>query len=127
MNQFDLLEKLAQQLIEGTFHRLFRTRLHPADLTEHLLAAVENGRQNGNGANLLPNHYQITVNPVDYAVLVEESSGDMLAAELHHFLIGLAAAANYQFGGPLRVALAENKGVEPGQVDITTEYNPGLG
>ncbi len=35
MNKFDRLESLAQRLIEGTFNRLFQTRLPLADLAHH--------------------------------------------------------------------------------------------
>ena len=121
MNQLDRLERLAQRLIEGVFHRLFQTRLHPADLAEHLAKAIEQGRRDEAGAILIPNHYQIVINPTDYAWLVEQSSCDALVTELYNYLTNLVAEANYQFCGPLHVLLDKNDTVLSGRVEIKTD------
>jgi hypothetical protein len=121
MNQLDRLERLAQRLIEGPFQRLFRTRLHPADLGEHLAMAIEKGRRDEMGTHLIPNYYQIMVNPNDYAMLVEQSSYDTVVAALCHHLTDLAAETDYRFCGPLKVALAKNEDVLPGRIEIETD------
>ena len=72
MNQLDRLETLAQRLIEGTFNRFFQTQLHPADVVHHLAVAIEQGRQSS--ANVVPNIYQIVLNPADYNKLTAGSS-----------------------------------------------------
>ncbi len=110
MNQFDRLEKLAQDLIEEPFQRLFPAHVRLADLAEHLLAAVEKHRQHENGAGLY--HYRIMVNPVDYAGLVAASGCEALETEFYAYLTDLT--------GPLRVTLIKNDTVKPGQVVIKT-------
>jgi hypothetical protein len=122
MNQLDRFEKLARQLIEGPFQRLFGGHLHPADLAEHLLAAVEAGRRSQNGTSFIPNQYQIALNPADYALLVEESRRETVLAELQTYLPHLAAEADYQFGGPLRVVLTKNDSIQSGRVQVETKY-----
>ncbi len=126
MNRLDRLERWVQRLIEGPFNRLFRTRLHPTDLVDHLLAAAEQGRQNGRGSNLIPNHYQVVVNPTDYAMLVEKSSCDAIVTDLYHHLTTLVAEAHYQFDGPLQVLLDEDETILPGQIVIKTDDIPAL-
>jgi hypothetical protein len=120
MNQLDRLERLVQQLIEGSFQCLFRKRLHPVDLADHLAVAVEAGCQNGRGVVLIPNYYQILLNPADYAVLVEKSSRNTVVTELYDYLTNLAAEANYQFDGPLQVLLDQDERVLPGRVQVKT-------
>ena len=127
MNQLDRLEGLARQLIEGPFQRLFRKRLHLVDLADHLAAAVEaacqkeTGGQNGRGAGLIPNHYQILVNPADYTVLVERSGREAVVNELYDYLTDLAVEANYQFDGALYVSLDQDERVLPGRVQVETK------
>ena len=122
MNQLDRFEKLARQLIEGPFQRLFGGHLHPADLAEHLLAAVEAGRRSQNGISFIPNQYQLALNPADFALLVEESSRETVLAELQTYLTGLAAETDYHFGGSLRVMIAEDEKVQVGRVQVKTKY-----
>ena len=126
MHQLDRLEYLVQRLIEGPFQRLFRTRLHPADLSNRLAAVIEADRQNGRGAETVPNRYQIMVNPVDFARLVEASSCEAIVTELYSYLISLAAEANYQFGGPLQVSLEPDEAVATGHVEIKADTAPVL-
>jgi hypothetical protein len=127
MNQLDRLEGLVRQLIEGSFQRLFRKRLHSTDLANHLAAAVEaacqkeTGGQNGRGANLIPSLYQILVNPADYTVLVERSGREAVVEELCNYLIYLAAEANYRFDGPFQVWLDQDESVLPGRVQVKTK------
>ena len=126
MNQLDRLEGLARQLIEGPFQRLFRKRLHLVDLADHLAAAVEaacqkeTGGQNGRGAGLIPNHYQILVNPADYTVLVERSGREAVVSELYDYLTDLAVEVNYQIDGPFQVWLDQDESVSPGRVQVKT-------
>ena len=68
MNGLDHFEALAEQLVEGTFERLFRPRLHPSEVARRLARAMENGRVTGDtGQLLLPNRYWVFLNPDDFA------------------------------------------------------------
>jgi hypothetical protein len=100
--------------------------LHPVDLADHQAVAVEaacqkeTGGQNGRGVVLIPNYYQILLNPADYAALVEKSSRDTVVTELYDYLTNLAAEANYQFDGPLQVLLDQDERVLLGRVQVKT-------
>lgn len=126
MNQLDKLEALAQRLIEGTFSRLFQTRLRPADLAHHLAVAIESGREGASGGstNLIPNRYQIILNPADYTALVAHPGSQAQAAKLRQYLLRLAREAGYRFAGPLEVALGQSEAVLPGQVEVKCEQQP---
>jgi hypothetical protein len=126
MNQLDRLERWVQQLIERPFNHLFRTGLHPTDLADSLLTAAEESRQNGSSANLIPNHYQVMINPADYVILVEKLDCDAIVTELYNHLVTQAAEAHYQFGGTLHILLDQNETVSPGQIEIKTDYMPAL-
>ncbi|MBN1219768.1 MAG: DUF3662 domain-containing protein [Anaerolineae bacterium] len=126
MNQLDRFERLAQRLIEVPFQRLFQPQLHPADLTDQLALAIEEGRQNGRGHDLIPNHYQILINSADYAQLVKTSNCDAIVTELYTYLSSLAAETNWQFAGPLRVLLEQDETIKPGSIKITADYVPAL-
>lgn len=117
MNPLDRLERLAQQVVEGSFQRFFRKKLHPADLSGQLAAVVDRG-QNG---HLIPAYYQLKIHPQDYANLVAKAGGDAVLAELYDFLTTLAEEADYQFDGPLQIVLEPHQSVSPGRVQINIE------
>jgi len=118
MNPLDNLERLAQRFVEGTFHRFFGKKLHPADLAGELIASIE-AERNGRDKNLLPAHYQITLHPADYMALVQPNGSERIRSELITYLTTFANEANFQFDGPLRIALNRNELVQPGQVEIS--------
>jgi len=127
MNQLDKLEALAQRLIEGTFSRLFQTRLRPADLAHHLAVAIESGSKGASGGgstNLIPNRYQIILNPDDYAALAVYPGSEAEVLKLRQYLLRLAREANYRFAGPLEVGLGQSEAVLPGQVEVKCEQRP---
>ncbi|MBN1992581.1 MAG: DUF3662 domain-containing protein [Anaerolineae bacterium] len=121
MNQLDRLERLAQRLIEKPFQRLFQTRLHPADLADHLTMVVAACRD-GADSRLIPNHYQIIINPLDYPALVDGAGDRAIMADLVNHLTGLAAEGNCQFQGSLQVSLVQSESVPPGRVEVRTGH-----
>ncbi len=121
VNRLDHLEALAEQLVEGTFERLFRPRLHPSDVARRLARAMEDGRVTGDdGQPLLPNRYWVFLNPDDFAAL--DASGEALRAALVRYLQRLAAEGNGRFGGRLSVALYPVANLATGQVDVRATY-----
>lgn len=121
MNGLDHFEALAEQLVEGTFERLFRPRLHPSEVARRLARAMEDGRVVGDGGQvLLPNRYWVFLNPDDFAAL--EASGETLRAELLRYLQRLAAEGGARFGGLLRVALHPVADLGVGQLDVRSAH-----
>ena len=118
MNPLDNLERLTQRFVEGTFHRFFGKKLHPADLADQLVASIEANR-NGREDDLVPANYQIKVNPADYAALTQQNSNQGIVSELLTYLTAFAVEANYQFDGPPRITLNQNELVPPERVEIS--------
>jgi hypothetical protein len=121
VNRLDRFEILAEQLVEGTFERLFRTRLHPSDVARQLARALEDGQcTDPGGQTLLPNRYWIFLNPDDFAAL------DAGQETLHDGLIGylqrLADQGGGRFGGQLSVAVHPVAEVAAGRVDVRAAY-----
>jgi hypothetical protein len=126
VNGLDHFEALAEQLVEGTFERLFRPRLHPSDVARRLARAMEDGRIVGDGGqDLLPNQYWVFLNPDDFAAL--NAGGESLRAELIRYLQCLAAERGARFGGRLRVALHPVVDLSAGQVDVRAAHGSELG
>ncbi len=126
MNGLDHFEALAEQLVEGTFERLFRPRLHPSEVARRLARAMENGRVvDDSGQVLLPNRYWVFLNSDDFAVL--EASGDTLPVELSRYLERLAAEGGARFSGSLSVTLHPVADVPAGQLDVRAAHRSGLG
>jgi hypothetical protein len=121
VNRLDRFETLAEQLVEGTFERLFRTRLHPSDVARRLARALEDGQFSGDsGQPLLPNQYWIFLNPEDFAAL--DAGEETLRAGLIGYLQRLADEGGGRFGGQLSVTLHPTADVAVGQADVRAAY-----
>jgi len=96
MNRLERFERLAEQLVEGTFARLFADRLHPLEVATHLARAIEDALEHPppalEGVSPLPapTHYQIFLHPSDLAALTARSN---LQEELARYLTHLVAQA----------------------------------
>jgi hypothetical protein len=121
VNGLDHFEALAEQLVEGTFERLFRARLHPSDVARRLARALEDGCLTSDGGQpLLPNQYWVFLNPDDFDAL--DAGGEALRAGLIRYLQRLAEEAGVRFGGRLSVALHPIANVAVGQVDVRAAH-----
>jgi hypothetical protein len=63
------LENLVQDLVEGTFGRLFGGHLEPVDVVNHLVKAIEDNDYKGQGEV----NYQVYLNPDDYRALIKSN------------------------------------------------------
>lgn len=114
MNQLDRLETLAERLIEGAFQRLFRSRLHPAELARHLALAIERGGQAGQ----IPHRYEISLHPADYEALANQPA---VLSDLRQYVDRLIQAGEYRPPDSLQVSLNKSDRLLPGQIEIKTE------
>jgi hypothetical protein len=121
MNGLDHFEALAEQLVEGTFERLFRPRVHPSEVARRLARAMENGRvSDGDGQVLLPNLYWVFLNPDDFEAL--DAGGEALRAELVRYLQRLAGERGGRFSGRLRVGLHPMGELGTGRLDVRAAH-----
>ena len=121
MNGFDQFEALAEQLVEGTFERLFRPCLHPSEVARRLARAMEDGLiVADDGRVLFPNQYWVLLNPDDLAAL--DVGSEALQTELARYLERLAAERDVRFDGRLRVALHPIANLGTGQLDVRAAH-----
>jgi hypothetical protein len=121
MNGLDRFEALAEQLVEGTFERLFRPRLHPSQVARQLARAMEDGSVAGHGGQLLvPNRYWVFLNDEDFAAL--DAGGEALRDALLRYLQRLATESGARFGGRLQVGLHAATHLGSGQFDVRAAH-----
>jgi hypothetical protein len=121
VNGLDHFEALAEQLVEGTFERLFRPRLHPSEVARRLARAMEDGQVVGDdGQMILPNRYWVFLNSDDFTAL--DAGGERLRTELLRYLQRLADGMNVRFSGHLAVALHPVDDLRSGQSDVRAAH-----
>lgn len=121
MNRLDHFESLAEQLVEGTFERLFRARLHPSEVARRLARAMEDGQIiHSNGHPVLPNRFWVFLSPDDFTAL--DADGKTLKATLIHYLQRLAHEGGGRFSGSVSVDLHPIADLTPGQVDVRAAH-----
>lgn len=89
---FERLEAHLAQLIEGSFARLFASRLHPHELASRLACALEeNIHRHADGNLIAPDQFTVCLNPEDYSALLAEQPN--LPQDLTVGLIEMASRA----------------------------------
>ncbi|UCC63401.1 MAG: DUF3662 and FHA domain-containing protein [Anaerolineae bacterium] len=120
-------EALAERWLEGGFARLFRARLHRAELAEHLSRALEDGQTAGpNGAWLAPDDYQVFLHPDDYARLGDGEGRTALEQALTRQLMAVARQAGATLTRRPQVHLSSSEHVPRRQVKIQTHLTAHL-
>ena len=99
MSQIEQFEALAEQLVEGTFARLFAGHLSPLEVAAHLVRAMEDRAiETAEAGAEAPNHFWVYLNPKDYEALSAEQP--KLEIELARHLAELAEEANLSLKHP---------------------------
>lgn len=86
-NRLSNFENIAQDLVEGSFRRLFADEVLPMDLANKLARAMEDSAHVGTTADL----YEVGLHPDDLAVVNAE--GAALTEQLANYLLRLAGQA----------------------------------
>jgi pSer/pThr/pTyr-binding forkhead associated (FHA) protein len=70
--RFSQVERRIEQLVEGSFARLFAGRLHPREVAVHLARALEDNAQvSQEGIEIAPNVFTVQLNPDDLAAMTQ--------------------------------------------------------
>lgn len=89
---FERLEARLAQLIEGSFARLFASRLHPHEVASRLARTLEeNIHRHADGSLIAPDQFVVRLNAEDHAILLAEQPN--LAQALADSLIEMAHRA----------------------------------
>lgn len=117
MKEITFLEKLAENLLEGSFARALKPKLQPVQIAKALTRAMERSQVVGAEGPLVANRYLVYLHPDDLAAVSAFQAG--LERELASYLRGYAARQGYRtLASPsVRVLPAEQPG-RPGRVRV---------
>jgi hypothetical protein len=104
MKDASFLERLAEDLLEGTFAFAFKSRLEPVQIAKSLVREMERNRVVGPEAPLVPNHYVAHLHPGDFDAVSEFRQG--LERELENYLRGYATMRGFRSLGNISVNVA---------------------
>jgi pSer/pThr/pTyr-binding forkhead associated (FHA) protein len=129
MNKIDQFENMAERLVEGTFARLFATRLSPLKVAAHLERAIEEQQVCIPGSVAqAPTHYWIYLNPRDYRALTASGSPSQEDAEAEHALARqiteLVSQADLALETPPVVRVEPDENVSPRDVHVEARWIP---
>jgi hypothetical protein len=93
MSVLDRFEATVQGIVEGTFGRIFRTRLHPVELTKKLERAMDDEITVAAGRRIAPNVYDVYLSTHDSQQF--QSYARSLVQQFQEDLIKMAIARGY--------------------------------
>ena len=126
MNLLARLETLIEDAVERPFKRLFKTRLHPADLAKALAESMESGqRPDGQGGFIAPGVYQIALNEGDYQNLAQKLDMNEEIAALKRYLSGLLLETGGRTKNGLLISIHPDIDLARGQIEIITKDEGG--
>jgi hypothetical protein len=110
-------EKRLENLVEGTFARVFRSSLRPVEIGRRLVREMDGERTVGvSGRTEAPNSFVIWLSPTDHEQFEEMHSA--LVRELCDAVREHARAEGYAFVGPIQVELHPSEKLRTGSFAI---------
>jgi len=103
MRLLDKLEQSLESLIEGTFARAFKGRVHPTEIARGLAREIEDQRTISVSTVYVPNDFTVLLHPDDLAQLLP--LGDDLRRELEAHVRQYIEEREYRTVGRPRVTL----------------------
>lgn len=126
MNRIARFEALAEQLVEGTFARLFAGPLHPLEVATQVARSMEDARaQAPDGSPLAPTHYRIDLHPQDLLALRERHLSP--EEELSRYMEELARQAGLVLPTPPTIILNPIPDLPPHTVRVQAFQEPARG
>ncbi len=116
MQSLQRFEELVERLMEGSFARLFRSPIQPAEIAKRLEREMEAHPTISVGRTYVPNHYEVSLNPEDFAEF--EPFRHSLEHNMAEFVSELAAERGYSLVSRPRVILKENGGTPRRGIEV---------
>ncbi len=124
MNALGRFELFMESLVERGFSRLLRTRLQPVEVAKRLSREMEAQRTVAINKVLVPNRYEVSLNPRDYDQFAPIQA--MLQKEIATYLMDYAGEHNYTIPGEAGVVFERDDSVRTGGIKVTTRLeDPG--
>jgi hypothetical protein len=121
MNKLAKFESLAGQWVEGTFGRLFGSRVQPLEVAGAIARAMEDEQFSAdNGDQFAPNVYWVYLNPIDYAALRE--SQPSLPTDLAASLIELAERGGLKMPDKPIVEIRSEDSIPKRHISVAAKY-----
>jgi hypothetical protein len=103
MNGLAMFERFFEQVMEGTVGRIFRSPIQPAEIGRRLERAMESNQVVSVDGLIVPNDYQVHMNPLDMVVFADFVP--VLCHQMEQWLIDLAGQREYGFIDHVRVQI----------------------
>jgi Protein of unknown function (DUF3662)/FHA domain len=118
------IERRLEQLVEGSFARVFRTHVRPVELGRRLVREMDIGSTVGvNGERVAPNAFVFHVAPDDYARLIP--FGEPLIKDLADMVETYAADEKLSLRGPAMIEIQAKEKLRTGRFSVEYEIRPG--
>lgn len=103
MNRLDKFEGFVQRIMEESVGRIFRTPVQPAEIGRRLERAMESNQVVSVDGVIVPNDYQVVMNPQDMVVFADFVPA--LCRQMEEWLVDLANDRGYGFVDRVRVRI----------------------
>lgn len=103
MNRLDKFEGFFQRIMEESVGRIFRTPVQPAEIGRRIERAMESNQVISVEGVIVPNDYQVVMNPQDMVVFADFVPS--LCRQMEEWLVDLAADRGYGFVDHVRVQI----------------------
>lgn len=105
--------------MEGSFARLFRSPIQPAEIAKRLEREMEAHPTISVGRTYVPNHYEVSLNPSDYAEF--EPFRHSLEHNMAEFISDLATERGYSLISRPKVVLQSDEGVPRRGIEVKAQ------
>jgi hypothetical protein len=116
MNVLSRFEATLQGIVEGSFGRVFRSRLHPVEVSKKLQRAMDQNLSIAAGQHIAPNVYDVSLSPRDYEQFTANARS--FIPQFQNDLIALARARGYTLNTRPIVLFHENPHLITGELRI---------
>jgi hypothetical protein len=109
MNRLDKFERFFERVMEESVGRIFRAPVQPAEIGRRLERAMESNQVVSVEGVIVPNDYQVVMNPEDMVVFADFIP--VLCRQMEEWLIDLATGRGYGFVDHVRVQITGDAGI----------------
>lgn len=121
MQALQRFESFVERLMEGSFARLFRSPIQPAEIAKRLEREMEAHPTISVGRTYVPNQYDVTLNPADFAEF--EPFRHSLEHNMAEFISDLAAERGYSLMSRPKVELTPDETVPRRGIEVATRLS----
>jgi hypothetical protein len=119
MNPLDKFEHFFERVMEESVGRIFRSPVQPAEIGRRLERAMESNQVVSVDGIIVPNDYNVEMNPQDMVIFAEFVPA--LCRQMEEWLTDLAKNRSYEFIDHVRVQIVGAEGVSRRQIFVEAE------